>query len=461
MEFFFNLSELEGLGPLQQQWWLFLHGGWIVYLLIGLPMWYVERLRRKRVAYVNNAPYVLLAIDVPKETEQSPKAVESIFTAVAGSHSKPNKYQSYWKGEWQLPFSFEIVSLGGYIQFFIRVPEKNRDLIEAAIYAQYPDADIVESEDYIDRISDNFDTEEFDLWGTELILENKEVYPIRTYVDFEHQASEDFKDPMASLLELLSRIHSDEDVWIQLLVTPTDDKWKEGGLQEVKRLVEGKPPKKPGVFSGIGSGLIKTLRIMADSLVTYAEVEEVEKVREMPIPTVIKLTPGQRDIVEGIERKISKLGFYCKYRWLYWGRRQTFVKGRGVEGIMGAIKQYNTLNLNAFKPCKITMTKADYFLTKKRVTWRQRKLLRAYKLRSPFRGWGTGRILNIEELATIYHFPVMTVMAPLVKKTDMKKAEPPFALPVIQGGARRAKGFTASEATTTGAGTPSNLPFVD
>jgi len=39
-------------------------------------------------------------------------------------------------------------------------------------------------------------------------------------------------------------------------------------------------------------------------------------------------------------------------------------------------------------------------------------------------------ILNIEELATLYHFPVVSVIPPLIKKTGSKKAEPPFGLPV-------------------------------
>ena len=38
-------------------------------------------------------------------------------------------------------------------------------------------------------------------------------------------------------------------------------------------------------------------------------------------------------------------------------------------------------------------------------------------------------ILNTEELATLYHFPMRDVKAPLIKKTDAKKAEPPSRLP--------------------------------
>ena len=38
-------------------------------------------------------------------------------------------------------------------------------------------------------------------------------------------------------------------------------------------------------------------------------------------------------------------------------------------------------------------------------------------------------ILNIEEMATVWHFPIITTKAPLVKKTESRRAEPPASLP--------------------------------
>ncbi len=440
-----------------------------VFIGLVVPMWFFYRLYNKRRYYITyKTKYVLLAIDVPKDTEQSPKAVESIFTALAGTYNKPNKYQNLWLGQYQEPFSFEIASLGGYIQFFIRTPVQYRDLVEAAVYAQYPDAEIVESEDYVDRISSNFDTEQYDLWGTEFVLENKDIYPIRTYVDFEHQASEDFKDPMAAVLEILSRINQDEDVWLQLLITPINDKWKEQGLAEVKNITEGHKTTKTsawGLFANMGSGLVETVRYMGYSLVPYSPPEEKETKKKKDelgmVPTIIKLTPGQRDVVAAIERKISKIGFRTKFRMIYWGRRETFLKGRGVNAVLGTIKQFTALNLNGFKPSKLVTTKADYFLVKQRITKKQKKILIAYKLRSPFHGAGLGRILNTEELATIYHFPVTTVKAPLVRKTELKKAEPPFTLPVFTGQIPRRMVPATQGIPQTKGKVPINLPIVE
>ena len=41
-----------------------------------------------------------------------------------------------------------------------------------------------------------------------------------------------------------------------------------------------------------------------------------------------------------------------------------------------------------------------------------------------------GYVLNIEELASLWHFPVMEVQAPSVQKVDAKKAQAPIDLPL-------------------------------
>ena len=70
------------------------------------------------------------------------------------------------------------------------------------------------------------------------------------------------------------------------------------------------------------------------------------------------------------------------------------------------------------------------------------------------RGW-TRLILNTEELASIWHFPVREVKAPLVQKTVSKRAEPPTALPVESIFHPERK---ASE-TTSKSSAPGNLPI--
>lgn len=458
-----DLTGIPTGSPIAFALWVFWHGGWLVTLLAMVPVAWGSWLHNRQHKYMHGLEYTLLAVDVPKETEQSPRAVESVFGALAATYGTGTVYDRLWKGRVQESFSFEIVSLGGYIQFLIRTPRDYRDLIEASIYAQYPNAEVTEVEDYVGRISTNFDTEEYDLWGTEFVFTNKNVYPIRTYPEFEHELSQEFKDPMSQLLEVMGRINGDEDVWLQLVLTPIDDEWKKGAKHVVEEIIKGPKKKDHGIFyylfvelpMGVVQDLVDVLRYGLGLL--GGESAEEKLVSEK---TVSQLTPGQRKIVEAIEHKVSKIGFRVKFRMIYWGRRETFLKGRGVSAVIGAIQQFTALDLNGFKPSKLVTTKAEYFLKASRINRKQKSMLRSFKSRSAHRGAGHGIIMNIEELASVYHFPVVTVKAPLVKKTEIKKAEPPFGLPTFTPGLRP---VAASEPVPSSSktGSPSNIPFVE
>jgi len=49
-------------------------------------------------------------------------------------------------------------------------------------------------------------------------------------------------------------------------------------------------------------------------------------------------------------------------------------------------------------------------------------------LKRKFNG-DTKMVLNTEELATLFHFPVTTVEAPMLKRLEAKKSGPPINLP--------------------------------
>ncbi|NQU83682.1 MAG: hypothetical protein HQ536_03135, partial [Parcubacteria group bacterium] len=146
-----DFSWFAGLGsqPLWYiMWVLFIYGGWVPVLIAlwkgGQLIW----LNWRQGKFAQDIDYILLAMDVPKGDEQTPKAVENIFTHLNGTYSGPTLKEKWWDGKIQITFSFELISIGGYIQFLVRTPTKHRDLIEAAIFSQYPDAEIIEVEDY-------------------------------------------------------------------------------------------------------------------------------------------------------------------------------------------------------------------------------------------------------------------------------------------------------------------------
>ncbi len=95
---------------------------------------------------------------------------------------------------------------------------------------------------------------------------------------------------------------------------------------------------------------------------------------------------------------------------------------------MAAFKQFNSHTLNGFKNNKFVVNNLDYFFTKSRGIYRTRRFWKRFRER-----WFAERgfVLNTEELATIYHFPDISVIAPLTPRVESKRAEAPSNLPVV------------------------------
>ena len=60
-------------------------------------------------------------------------------------------YNKYWKGRRNIGWSFELVGRAGETHFYLRVPTQYRNMMESAIYAAYPEAEITEAEDYLEE----------------------------------------------------------------------------------------------------------------------------------------------------------------------------------------------------------------------------------------------------------------------------------------------------------------------
>lgn len=421
--------------PTEVYLFLLKNGGWVILCVICyklfLPMYHLNRIG----TYMAKWKWVFLAVDIPKGNEQTPKAVEQIFAHLLGAHKSPDLEEAYLDGFRQRFFSFEIVSIEGYIQFIIGTEKKFRDLVEASIYAQYPDAEITEIEDYAKDFPEYFPNKDYQLWGTEYLLINKkQCYPIRTYEKFEHSTAEEvFKDPMAALLETLSRLGKGEFGGIQIIAKPINksfNNWVDDGLKLVKKLIGAKVKIKETLVSKLGGLPGQALDLTADTLLgrEAAAVKKFEK-EEMP-SLMLHLSPGEKEIVEEVERKISKLGFACKIRVIYLAKKDVYDKNRFAYGVTGAFKQYTLENLNGIKPdgSKV-ITHVHFFMKEPRLNWRRTRLINAYKARSRWKGI-MEYILNIEELASLWHFPMLTVKAPLVAKTEARRAQPPVTLPV-------------------------------
>lgn len=421
-------------------WFYFKNGGFVFFIF--LSFWIISRVITFRTEIKNeaNARYIILAVDVPRINEQGPEVTERLFAHLANPFSGKTSFipSSIFS---QTRFSFEIISRGGRIQFLVRTKEQFRDLVESAFYGEYPNAQIEEVEDYTMEIPDRYPDPEYDIWGTEIALYNNDVYPIRTYPAFEHSLSGEFRDPISNLLEVMAKIKDDEQVWLQILITYGGKSWVKRGMAVVDKLIGKKSSEdKSSGFSGfLGNFVTKGLGAISTFIFESLYNEKVGEgsvttKKEAPPSIVTYLSPGEKDTVMAVQRKISKIGFRTKIRLVYVAKKENFSVHRGITGILGALNQFNTLDMNGFKPDEHTKTQASplTFFPDRLIKKRKNSIIKGYKTRS-FRVGSNGYVLNIEELATLYHFPVISVEAPLVKKTGSKRGEPPFALPTKEG----------------------------
>ena len=120
--------------------------------------------------------------------------------------------------------------------------------------------------------------------------------------------------------------------------------------------------------------------------------------------------------VSEAEKKSQKLGYKVRIRIAYLGSDQNSARIQ-MNAVASAFKQFNSTSLNGFK----LAAKPSY----------NRDDLEAYAKRS-FPD-GSGFILNIEELASVFHLPHMNVETPNVVWASSKTAEPPTNLPILNG----------------------------
>jgi hypothetical protein len=414
-------------------WYIFWKGGWVVFLWVFLwaaKILYLDYIQNKFYA---TKQFILLRIRAPKTSEQTPKGAENIFANFAGAHGTFSFLEEWVQGAFQLPLAVEIVSIGGNVAFYVYAEKRMRDLIEAAIYAQYPDADIDEVEDYSKKVPSSYPDDEWDLWGCEMIPVKSDCYSLRTYVDFEDKISGEFKDPLANMLEVFSRMGPDEQAWYQIVLLPTDQKdaKKRADAEAMKILGIKKEAKKTTL--DVVLDLPMNVLSEAANVVGIGGGGAGEKKKDDKTPAMQRLSPGEIEMLKNIQRKASKIGFLSKIRFLYVAKKTAMSKAKAANTYIGAIKQTNTFDQQALKPDfkRTGMGGALVMFKDQRNNARKRKLMSAYRSRSA----GVGNplfMLSAEELATMWHLPILQqVKAPQLHRTEAKKIEGPVNIPYV------------------------------
>lgn len=376
--------------------------------------------------YWGKMEWVVLEIIPPADIEETPQAMEMIYDGLLGVTKGINPIEEFVNGETRMYLSFELVSKEGQVHFYVRVAKNFKNLIESNIHAQYPTSEVREVPDYVNDVPKVLPNKNWNLWGTDFKLTKPDPFPIKTYRWFEESVTGKSLDPLATIIESLSKIGPKQYFWFQLIISPFGGEEYDTGRAIVDKLAfRAKEPKK-GIFASLLSDLVDiffgVFKGIAGEVVEFGA--KAEKAADTPLE--FKLTPGERDVLKAVEEGIGKSAFKTKMRMIYLGRKEAFNKVV-IGSFIGGLNQFTDVNLNGFAPDNDSKTFALHLFVEARTRYRQRKILRRYRKRNRD---GKNFFLNTSELATIYHFPNMSVISPAFHKIETKTSAPPNNLPI-------------------------------
>ena len=429
--FFSEFGELFNLGIE-----IFFRGGWLLFLWGLLYMFYKLYMDFIQIRWYREQKWVFLKITAPRENERSPLAFEHIFNQLHAVQMTISWPEKYIEGQVQIWFTWEVTSIGGEIGNHVRITERFRDVLEAAVYSQFPLAEISETDDYFDKLSRyNVETSEYDIFAFNFLYTRDSYYPTKTYHDFEHAEAETIVDPITGMWEELGKLSPYEMYIIQFILRPRpNDHFKERGYKLVQKL--------KGVPSKHGDGIIMSwISPFIDGLfnifIRPSPMETKARRQEEPPSLMLHLSEGEKTVISSVERKMSKWCYETKIQCMYIAPKEKYNFGRVNSAVIGAFKAFGAAELNSLKPFLRKWTKVNYFLfrdlekpiTDLRLKFRKREFMRRMKLRWYF--WGPhANIMSTEEIASLIHFPQIDVTVPQIDKVQVSKIQPPPGLPI-------------------------------
>ena len=317
---------------------------------------------------------VVLLLQVPRTNDKKELAAEQMFAALHGLLLSPSS--KLFRATRHERLSFEIAVLNKRIGFYVCVPRFLKDFVEEQVYAQYPSVQISEVSDYA-----HTDNGLQSSLVAEMKLVANDALPIKTFQSFE-------VDPLAAITAALAKFEEGEEAWIQLIITPAAHNWH----KKSERYIGGMR----GGAQSSTSGLLGALWAPPDHKKTETT----------------KLSEYEQARAAGAEDKSHKLAFETTLRVVYRGNIPADQATLRLRSIVASYKQFNTTYVNGFEQARFSTDSAQL------AVYRERRMgRRAY-------------ILNIEEVATLYHLPHTSVETPFILWALSQTAEPPANLPV-------------------------------
>ena len=406
-------------------------GGVFSLLLLLTPVWlpimlffifYNKWMNTVGAKFYLNQGRSTLRIKLPPEVLKSPEAMEFVISQIHNTANPDNLMQTYLDGKRPLPFSFEIVSIGGEVRFYVNVPtKKTRNAFEANLYSQYPGVEIVEEQvDYAAEIPMDFLKKGWTVFSIRMGKKKPQEFPIKTYIDYKLDTlpkEEEKVDPMTPMLEVMASISPHERIFVQFVAKSfRKDSFKNGQLC-------------------LGEGPDWTNKVYEEiATIMNRDPKNRKPVDGGGAEDAVRLTTGERDKIEAMERNANKYAYKTAIRWLYINTKGGF-NGDLINPMIRSFSQYDLIGRNAIgAKWRTDFNYKDLFPggKKKALDALRKRELKEYRLRtySPVGEGDAPKIFTSEELATLFHLPGRVAITPTLDRVGSTRSEAPANLPI-------------------------------
>ncbi|MBU1349540.1 type IV secretion system DNA-binding domain-containing protein, partial [Patescibacteria group bacterium] len=318
---------------------------------------------------------------------------ETIFASIGGLRAQRGVIA--WLLGRNDHFSFEIVANQKKICFYVVAPKKMARYIEQQAHAHYPEAVIEEVDDY-----NIFHPQGITAAGF-LKTRRSFIFPLKTYDKME-------TDPMNSMINIISKLDEHEGIAIQYVIRSAKGGWHRKAAKVVKEVNKGKTLVYALKLNYITRGL-EMLGALAKSIKPPTESEKQKELQRNPQ----KLSAMEEEMLKGIEEKNSKAGLDVNVRVIISAQN----KGKArlyLDNISSAFSQYNHYEYgNCFK---------NQISRRRENTIINHFIYRYFDNRTSF-------LLNTEELASMFHFPLPGSETPNILWLTAKHAAAPTNIP--------------------------------
>jgi len=364
---------------------VYIVGGLIVLLIGGLVFLLIIERMRGRGIIVRALNMSLFLIRVPKETKEDLPTeekknrigvMEQFLSSLISLREKGSAIQFSY-GQPYIVLEMSVPFNSPETHFYLAVPKKYETFLEKEVYGFYPRATVEKVEDY------NIFHPEGCCAGGFFKLDKNSILPLKTYKELEI-------DPLENISTALSKIgETGEGGAIQLVIKPASKNWNTFGLLVAKRINQG----------------LSFKDALKGKLIKKPKKDEPQ--------IQIKPSPADEETIKYLQAKASKMGFEVNIRLLFASKAQE----RAEELLShsgGAFHQFGSPNLNSLKLEQV-----------------KGRGLRKLCFKFSFRLFSNKEkmILNSEEIASIFHFPLTQLSSPKLKWLKSRESTVPPDLP--------------------------------